>query len=41
MESITQNYEKILEILIIDNFSEIIKGNSELNTGENPECKEF
>lgn len=35
MEIITQNYEKILENLIIDNFSEIIKGNSGLNTGEN------
>lgn len=35
MEIITQNYEKILENLIINNFSEIIKRNSRLDTGEN------
>ncbi len=35
MESITQNYEKILENLIINNFSEIIKGKNQLNPNEN------
>ena len=35
MESITQNYEKILENLIIDNFSHIIKQNDNRNLGEN------
>ena len=35
MEIITQNYEKILENLIIDNFSQIIKQNTTTNTGEN------
>ena len=35
MEIITQNYEKILENLIISNFSEIIKGNNQLDAGEN------
>lgn len=35
MESITQNYEKILENLIINNFSEIIKKNKPINPNEN------
>ena len=35
MESITQNYEKILESLIIDNFSNIIRQNDNRNPGEN------
>ena len=35
MESITQNYEKILENLIINNFSEIIKENKTINSNEN------
>lgn len=35
MESITQNYEKILENLIINNFSEIIKQNKPNNPNEN------
>lgn len=35
MESITQNYEKILENLIINNFSEIIKQNKPINPNEN------
>ncbi len=35
MKSITQNYEKILENLIIDNFSHIIRQNDNRNPGEN------
>jgi len=35
MEIITQNYEKILENLIISNFSDIIKGNKQVNPNEN------
>ena len=35
MEIITQNYEKILENLIINNFSNIIKQNDNRNLGEN------
>ena len=35
MESITQNYEKILENLIINNFSKIIEENDKRNTSEN------
>jgi len=35
MEIITQNYEKILENLIINNFSEIIKNNKEINPNQN------
>jgi len=35
MESITQNYEKILENLIINNFSDILKGKTLVNPGEN------
>jgi len=35
MESITQNYEKILENLIINNFSELIKRNELKNPNEN------
>ena len=35
MEIISQNYENILENLIINNFSEIIKKNNQLNPNEN------
>ena len=35
MESISQNYEKILENLIIDNFSNIIRQNDNRNPNEN------
>lgn len=35
MEIITQNYEKILENLIINNFSDIIKRNNIINPNEN------
>lgn len=35
MEIITQNYEKILENLIIDNFSHIIKNYNQINPDEN------
>ena len=35
MEIITQNYENILENLIIKNFSEIIKKNKPINPNEN------
>lgn len=35
MESITQNYEKILENLIINNFSHIIRQNDNRNSNEN------
>lgn len=35
MESITQNYEKILENLIINNFSDIIKHQKQVNPNEN------
>ena len=35
MEIITQNYENILENLIINNFSEIINKNKCLNPNEN------
>ena len=35
MESISQNYEKILENLIINNFSNIIRQNDNRNPNEN------
>ena len=35
MEIISQNYENLLENLIINNFYEIIKKNNQLNPNEN------
>ena len=35
MKIIIQNYENLLEILMINNFSEIIKNNKPINPNEN------